>query len=109
MIFITTDPQGYEIQMTDECWYKHILIEHPEMANCLDDIKQAIETPDYIYESKYRSSSHLYFLNVLDEDSETEYILVVVSIRQKNRKGYIQTAFLVDRVSKGGKLLWKRI
>ena len=78
------------------------------MVDCVADIKQAIETPDYIYESKYRLSSHLYFLNVLDEDSETEYILVVVSIRQKSKKGYVQTAFLVDGVSKGGKLLWKK-
>lgn len=83
MIFIATDPRKYEIKMTDECWYDHILVEHPEMNGRLNDVKYAIESPDFIYESKYKSSSHLYFLKELDERSETEYILVVVAINSK--------------------------
>ena len=108
MIFVTGDPRNYEIKLTDECWYNHILVEHPEMNDLLDDVKNTIESPDYIFESKYRASSHLYFLKTLDEVSEIEFVLVVVAVNRKSMKGYIQTAFLVDDISKGGKLLWKK-
>jgi len=108
LIFVATDPRNYEVKMTDECWYNHILIEHPEMNGRLSDVKYTIESPDFIYESKYKSSSHLYFLKELDEHSEIKYILVVVDINSKNLKGYIQTSFIVDSLSKGGKLLWKK-
>jgi len=107
MIFVVTDPRGYEIRLTNRCWYNHILIEHPEMKNHLYNVKRAIELPDYIYQSKYRSSSHLYFLEVEHNTLESKYSLVVVDIRQQKNKGYIQTAFLVDGLSKRGNLLWK--
>ena len=108
MVFVATDPRGYEIRLTRECWHDHIVVEHPEMRGRVDDVRLAIEAPDYIYESKHRRSSHLYFLGAGSSLSGAEYVLVVVAVRQRLRKGYIQTAFLVDGLSKGGKLLWKK-
>lgn len=108
MIFITTDPRGFEIRLTNKCWYNHILIEHPEMRTRLDDVKRAIELPDYIYQSKYRSSSHLYFLEIEPDELESKYSLVVVDIRRQKNKGYVQTAFIVEGLYKGDKLLWKK-
>lgn len=110
IIFLASDPRGYEVILTNECWYNHILVEHPEVRGQLDDVKRAIQTPDYIYESKRRRSSHLYFLKVgrRPSRSESEYVLVVAAVRQRTRRGYVQTAFLVDGLSKGGKLLWKK-
>jgi hypothetical protein len=108
MIFVATDPRGYEVQLTDECWYNHIVVEHPEMIGRMDDVRRAIEMPDYIYESKHKPSSHLYFLEVGRSSFGTEYVLGVAAIRQRTSKGYVQTAFLVDGLSKGGKLLWKK-
>ncbi len=108
MIFVATDPRGYEVRLINECWYNHIVVEPPEMRDRVNELRQAIETPDYIYESKHRHSSHLYFLEVGHSPSGVEYVLGVVTIRQRTRKGYVQTAFLVDDLSKGGKLLWKK-
>lgn len=108
MIFAVRDPRGYEIRLTDECWYNHILIEHPEMKGREHDVKRAIKKPNYIYESKRRRSTHLYFSEVGRSLAGKEYVLVVVAIRHRAKKGYIQTAFLVEGLSKGGKLLWKR-
>lgn len=108
MIFITTDPRGLEVGLTNKCWYDHILIEHPEMRSRLDDVKRAIELPDYIYQSKYRSSSHLYFLEIEHDQLELKYSLVVVDIRSQKKKGYVQTAFIVEGLSKRGTLLWKK-
>lgn len=64
MVFGAKDPRGYEIQLTEACWYNHILIEHPEMKGRVGEVRRAIETPDYIYQSKRRRSSHLYFREV---------------------------------------------
>ncbi len=108
MIFKTIDPRGFEVGLTNKCWYNHIQIEHPEMRDRLDDIKRAIELPDYIYQSKYRLSSHLYFLEIEHDAIESKYSLAVVDIRKQKKKGYVQTAFIVEGLSKGGKLLWKK-
>jgi hypothetical protein len=108
MIFIAKDPRGYEVRLTDECWYNHILMEHAEMKGRIDDVRRAIETPDYIYQSKYKRSSHLYFLEAGRSPSGVAYVLVVVAVRQRAKRGYVQTAFLVEGLSKGGKLLWKK-
>ncbi len=108
MIFVATDPRGYEVRLTNECWYNHIVVEHPEMRDRVNGLRQAIETPDYIYESKHRPSSHLYFLEVGHSSFGAASVLEVVTIRQRTRKGYVQTAFLVDDLSKEGKLLWKK-
>ena len=108
MMFVVNDPRRYQIQLTKTCWYHHILVEHPEMKKRLEDIRQALETPDCIYQSKYKSSSQLYFLKKRRGSFGVEYVLVVVTIRQRTKKGYVQTSFIVDSLSKGGKLLWKK-
>ncbi len=107
-MFVVNDPRRYQIQLTKTCWYHHILVEHPEMKKRLEDIRQALETPDCIYQSKYKSSSQLYFLKKRRGSFGVEYVLVVVTIRQRTKKGYVQTSFIVDSLSKGGKLLWKK-
>jgi hypothetical protein len=107
MIFVAIDPRGYEIHLTNNCWHNHILVQHPIMKGRLSNVKNAIVKPDFIYQSKYKASSHLYFSKTSIAHG-VEYALVVVTIRQRTRKGYIQTAFIVDSLSKGGKLLWKK-
>jgi len=107
-MFVVTDPRQYQIRLTKACWYNHILIEHPEMKGRLDDVKRAIKIPDYIYQSKYKPSSHLYYYKIGRGLSKKEYVLVVITIRHRTSKGYVQTAFLVDSLSKGGNLIWKK-
>jgi hypothetical protein len=31
--FITVDPQGREIRLTEACYAEHILVEHPDLTN----------------------------------------------------------------------------
>lgn len=107
MIFVANDPRGYEVHLTNDCWDNHILVQHPIMKGRLSEVKNAIIKPDFIYQSKYKTSSHLYFSKA-SSPSGIEYVLVVVTVRQRTRKGYVQTAFIVDSLSKGGKLLWKK-
>jgi hypothetical protein len=60
LIFKTTDPRGYTVVMTKEQYEGHILAGHKEMSNH-DDIRQCIERPDYIFQSRDFSSREVYF------------------------------------------------
>jgi hypothetical protein len=103
-VFTVIDPRGYSITLTDQCWYGHILNQHPEMNGREDDVRQTVETPDSIYESKSKRNSHLYF-----RATGTTFVLVVVDVRPRGKRGFAQTALLVEGLSKGGSLLWQKL
>lgn len=46
-LFTVTDPQGRVVQLTEDCYHLHILVEHPDLAD-LNEIAQTIRKPDYI-------------------------------------------------------------
>lgn len=107
-MFTVTDPRGYDVTLTNSCWYGHILIQHPEMSGREGDVQQAVEAPDYIYEGKSKRTSHLYFREIGTTTAGTLFVLVVVDIRAHGKRGFVQTAFLAEGLSKGGKLLWQK-
>lgn len=36
------------IRLTDERWYDHILVDHPEMSGYMDDVLATVSNPEYI-------------------------------------------------------------
>jgi hypothetical protein len=76
------------------------------MTNKQDEVRRCVEEPDFIYESKRKLSSHLHFLR--SDGDHVRYVLVVVDVQPKFNRGYVQTAFLVDSLSKGGRLIWEK-
>jgi hypothetical protein len=107
-MFTVTDPRGYIITLTDLCWKGHIAVQHPEMVGREDEVQQTIETPDYIYESRVKHTGHLYFREIGIGPGGTLYLMVVVDIRERAKRGFVQTAFIVEGLSKGSVLLWQR-
>ena len=102
------DPQGNTITLTGECWNNHICVNHTEMKPLLKEIKETITNPDYIYQSKSSSKGHLYFKEYRNPALNCNYILVAVCRRSHLRKGYIQSAYPVKTLSKGGVLEWQK-
>jgi hypothetical protein len=94
---------GKVISLDEERW-RHIL-EHPEMKNQLDRIKETAANPDEIRASVH-DSSVLLFYKLYEKTPVTEKYLIVV-IKSLNREGFIVTAFFTDKVKKGG-LVWKK-
>ena len=88
----------------DEDRWRHIL-EHPEMRNQLDRIKETVQNPDEVRESVH-DSTVLLFYKFYEETPVTEKYLLVV-IKTLNREGFIVTAFFTDRVKKDG-AVWKK-
>ena len=82
----------------------HVLKFHPIRRGQLAKVKATLTDPDAIYQSKRNKDSHLYFKSYMRLPAGNQYILVVVG----SRRGYVQTSFPVQNLSKGGRPLWKR-
>jgi len=83
---------------------KHVL-EHPEMKNQLNKIKETLEFPDEIRESLYIKSIWLFYKFYFNTPVSDKYMLVVTKIL--NKEGFIITAFFTDKIKKG-EIIWKK-
>jgi hypothetical protein len=107
-VFRVTDPQGIRITLTDECWYDHICVVHTEMRSLLDQVRLALADPDHIYTSKSSARSRLYFRQYVDPRLKCAFVLAVVHCKAGATRGYVQSAYPVKSLSRGGRLEWKR-
>lgn len=107
-MFRAIDPLGNLVSSTRECWREHICVVHVEMRPLLDKVRQTIADPDYIYTSKSSRHSHLYFKEHTDPRLKCRYILVAVRRKAGKTRGYVQSAYPVKSLSKGGTLEWKK-
>jgi len=94
---------GKAVSLDEDRW-RHIL-NHPEMKDQLDRIKETVMNPYEVRESTH-DPSILLFYKLYEETPVTEKYLLVV-IKTQNREGFIVTAFSTDKVKKGG-LIWKK-
>ena len=102
MIFRITTKLDKSVTL-DERRYEHIL-EHGEMKNQIERIKETLKEPDEIRESIYDESVWLFYRFYPRSPVTKKYMLVVVKVL--NSKGFIITAFYTDKIKKG-ELIWK--
>ena len=86
-MFSVTDPRGYTVTLTERCWNGHIAVHHPVMGGREDEVRETIERPDCIYESRMKTSSHLYFREVAVTPTGPLYLLVVADMRTRAMRG----------------------
>lgn len=103
IVFKVLSKMGKVVSLDEERW-RHVL-EHPEMNNQLDRIKETIMSPDEVIESVH-DPTILLFYKLYKETSVTEKYLLAI-IKALNREGFIVTAFFTDRVKKG-EVVWKK-
>lgn len=103
VVFKIFSKMGKAVSLNEDRW-RHIL-NHPEMKDQLDGIKETVMNPDEVRESTH-DPSILLFYKLYEETPVTEKYLLVV-IETQNREGFIVTAFFTDRVKKGG-VVWKK-
>jgi hypothetical protein len=87
----------------DEKRYEHIL-EHAEMKDQIERIKETLKEPEEIRKSIYDESVWLFYRFYPKSPVTKKYMLVIVKVL--NTKGFIITAFYTDKIKKG-ELLWK--
>jgi len=103
IVFKIFSKMGKVVSLDEDRW-RHVL-NHPEMRDQLDRIKETVMNPDEVRESTH-DPSILLFYRLYEETPVTDKYLLVV-IETQNREGFIVTAFFTDRVKKGG-LVWRK-
>ena len=96
-VFEVIDRYGKSIHLSEERW-KHIIHDHPEMANKLEEIKEIVKNPLVIKESKDDENVKHYYKYYKNLKQKAKYLLV--SVKYLNEHGYVITSFYVDKIKK---------
>jgi len=93
-LFEVKDKTGRNIYLTKERW-KHIVSEHPEMSNIIEEVKETLKRPLKITQYSYDEDVRYYY-TYLKRRIKAQYLLVIV--KYLNRKGYIITSYFVRHI-----------
>ena len=104
ILFQAVDIFGNLVELTEERWETHILTGHYEVEPYIEQIKETIESPDCIFESRYEYDTKLFYKRGITQGKyKNLYMKVVVSYSET--PAFIITAFFTLQLT-GGKLLW---
>ena len=93
-IFEIIDKSGRKIHLSKEQW-KHIMTEHSELANKVEEIKDTLTNPLTIKHSKYDENVRWYFKYY---KKLSKYLMV--SVKYLNGEGFMITAFHTSKLPK---------
>ena len=97
------DFEGRKLRLSEER-ERHIL-EHPEMKAMMPAIKETLQAPEKLVQSLSDPEARLYYRLYRETPVGEKYLCVTVKVRAEN--SFVLTAYLTDRVKKGG-VLWPR-
>ena len=100
---IFRDFEGRIVRLTEER-LRHIL-EHPEMENMLEAIRQTITLPQRVIQSLSDQEARLHYRFYVGTRVGDKYLCVVVKILQED--AFVLTAYLTDTIKKG-ELIWPK-
>ena len=102
VIYLLTaiDPQGRSVQLTQECYTFHILVEHPDLSD-ISEIARTIESPDFIAQDAIDVNRLVYYRTYRRRPQH--WMLKVVVAREE-----VITAYRVKRLKSGEVILWQR-
>lgn len=93
-VFEIFDKSGRRIHLSKERW-NHILLEHPDISDKLEEIKQILEKPDVVMPHKFDISMRNYYKYY---KSEKSYFMI--SVKYLNGDGFVATAFYTTKITK---------
>jgi len=105
VLWSATSKFGKLVRLTEKIWLDKILREHPEFAllpEYLDEVRKAIEEPEYIVEGWQQELLALRWCEIAPHSPK--YLCVVY--REYGDEGFVITAFFISRY---GKLLRRKI
>jgi hypothetical protein len=101
--FIVVDVFGQTVIATYASW-DHLTQRHAEMVGKEDQVKEAIETPDVVYEG--RTPEHKLFTARNIKTGFWAGHITVAVVRYTKGIGYLNTAYLTTLEPKG-RVLWQ--
>lgn len=99
MVFEILTPIGFTVRTSDDYWQK-IVIKHPDMAERLEQVKQALASPIEVRCSSRDTQVLLFYI------TQGRRWLVAVA-RRLNSDGFLVTAYRTDAI-KEGEVVWPR-
>ncbi|MDE3091031.1 MAG: hypothetical protein KGJ80_16785, partial [Chloroflexota bacterium] len=108
-LWTVNDPRGLAISLIEDVWEDHVR-KHPEIADYFEEIKLTAQEPDEIYFDPVSSarrqvgtSIYSYYRRNLGRGRFKGALVIVIvkSVQETSqRRGYVQSALLSDRVMK---------
>ena len=115
VVFEVLDHEGVRVILSRETWQAKAgdgeIGSHPEISGYLDDVKAAIGSPDFVFQSTRDERSRIFYrLRVEQGDFAGKHLVVVIKYlgRAESRRGYVSTIYLSRAVYSRGLLLWPR-
>ena len=98
-LFEILTPLGFTVRTSSAYWEK-IILKHPDLADKLESVKQALSVPDEIRRSSRDAGVLLFYL-------AGEHRWVVAVTRRAERAGFLITAYQTDAI-KEGETIWHK-
>jgi len=98
-LFEILTPLGFTVRTSSAYWRK-IIFKHPDLADKLEPVKQALSAPDEIRRSSRDAEVLLFYL-------AGEHRWVVAVTRRADREGYLITAYQTYAI-KEGETIWHK-
>lgn len=113
-LFTVLDKDGVPITLTQDTWYDkllHPVIGHPEVEPYLEEIKQTILEPEFVYQSIKDERTLLLYRSGLTRGKFAHcFVLVVVRYVEEDgeKHGYVSTVLLARSLKKGVEPIWTK-
>ena len=98
-LFEILTPLGFTVRTSAAYWQK-IILKHPDLAEYLELVKQALALPDEIHRSSRDAEVLLFYL-------AGEHRWVVAVARRANHEGFLITAYQTGAI-KEGETIWHK-
>jgi hypothetical protein len=100
-VFEAHTPLGFRVRVTSAYWKLIVTIKHPVMAGRENDVRDALEHPSEIRQSKSDSSVHLFY----KPERSGRWVCAVT--KRLDGEGFVITAYPTDAI-KEGEQVWPR-
>jgi len=95
VLFEVMTPLGFRVRVTQGYWDLIVSVKHPVMAGREDDVRNALENPDEIRQSKSDEDVYLFY------KAEREKRWICAVSRQTGESGFLITTYPTDAIKEG--------
>ena len=95
VLFEVMTPLGFRVRVTHGYWDLIVNVKHPVMAGREDDVRNALENPDEIRQSKSDEDVYLFY------KAEREKRWICAVSKQTGESGFLITTYPTDAIKEG--------
>ncbi len=101
LLFEALTPLGFRVHVTRAYWELIVTVKHPVMAGRENDVKDTLENPDEIRQSKSDAKVYLFY----KQERIRRWVCAIT--RRDDDEGFLITAYPTDAI-KEGELVWPK-